>query len=85
MLSKYDGTPVLRLPFNITLNAFLSFLASLTKASFMVPIAEAISQWKWNSEKLYGVGRPISDFEIIDKASRGTIGSLSLMKHFKLK
>ena len=85
VLTKYDGTPMLRLPFDITLNTFLSFLTSLTKAAFMVPVAEAIGQWKRNSNSLYSDGHPISDLAIIDKASRGTLGSLSLMRHFKLR
>ncbi|KAH8889461.1 hypothetical protein GQ53DRAFT_869863 [Thozetella sp. PMI_491] len=85
VLDKYDGTAMLTLPFNITLNTFLSFLTSLTKAAFMVPVAEAISQWKWNSYEHHHAVRPLIEFEIIEKASRGALGSLSLLRHFELK
>jgi hypothetical protein len=47
----------------ITLNAVLALLSTMSKASFMIALAEGISQWKWN---LYSNvnNRPIQDFNL---------------------
>ncbi|KAK0744305.1 hypothetical protein B0T21DRAFT_281774 [Apiosordaria backusii] len=46
----------------------------------MSPLVECISQWKWN---WFDLERPITDFDIFDKASRGVFGSILLLKLLK--
>jgi hypothetical protein len=50
----------------------------------MMPVAEAISQWKWNVYHSSN-GRSVMDFEVLDKCSRGLWGAFGLVRHFKLK
>lgn len=66
----------------ITLNAVLALLSTMCKASFMIALAEVISQWKWN---LYSNADspPIQDFNLVDLASRGFWGSCLLLERFK--
>jgi len=80
VLRACDGKALPELPFHITLNSFIAFFTSLTKAAFMNPVAECISQLKWN---WFEQERPLSDFETFDKASRGVLGSVFLLNLLK--
>jgi hypothetical protein len=86
VLGAYDGRSLPQMPMNITLNTFLAFFTTFTKAAFMTPISEALGQWKWN---LFSPGssntrgRPLADFQVLDAASRGTWGSWMLLRNFK--
>lgn len=80
VLHLYDQKGPPNWPFDITLNSFLALFATLSKASFMIALAETISQWKWN---MFENSRPLGDFEIIDSASRGFWGSLRVVSRFK--
>jgi hypothetical protein len=62
----------------ITLNTFLAFFTTMTKASFMLAVAEALSQWKWNWFATNSE-RPLHDFQLFDDASRGAWGSTKLL------
>ncbi|KAK3690251.1 hypothetical protein B0T22DRAFT_515421 [Podospora appendiculata] len=86
VLAAYDGKALPRLPMSITLNTFLAFFTTFTKAAFMSPVSEAISQWKWNMfapRSGGGHGRSLADFQILNAASRGTWGSWVLMYNFR--
>ncbi|KAH8897278.1 hypothetical protein GQ53DRAFT_837938 [Thozetella sp. PMI_491] len=89
VLAVFDGHALPNLPMDITLNTLLAFLTTCTKAAFMVPVGEAVSQWKWNifaSSSPAGLsGRPLADFQVLDAASRGTWGSWILIRRFKWK
>ena len=76
-MRAYDGESLPNLPLHVTLNTFLAFFTTLTKACFMIAVAEALSQWKWN---WFAAGRPLNDFQTFDMASRGPWGSLLLLK-----
>ena len=61
----------------LTLNAVVAFVATLCRASMVIPIAECISQLKWNS---FASGkRPLKDLYAFDQASRGPYGSMVLL------
>ncbi|OJD28995.1 uncharacterized protein BKCO1_990001 [Diplodia corticola] len=63
----------------VTLNTIVSILSTASKVSVMLALSESISQWKWI---LFGDKmRPLMDFERIDWASRGPLGSLKMMVH----
>ncbi|KAM0345694.1 hypothetical protein ACHAPU_006349 [Fusarium lateritium] len=69
-------------PLHITLNTFLAFCVTFSKACFMISLAESISQWKWNIYCNTTQGRPLGDFHILDLASRGFWGSCRLIGRF---
>ncbi|OJD31464.1 acid phosphatase protein [Diplodia corticola] len=71
-----DGRPLPHWPMRITLNSFISILATIIKAAMVVPIAEGISQLKWLWFKKAGV---LKDIQTFDEASRGMWGSLKLL------
>jgi hypothetical protein len=64
----------------VTVNTFVAFFATFAKAAFMLPLGEAISQWKWN---WYSDDRQLSDFQLFDSASRGAWGSILLLLRLK--
>lgn len=76
LLSVYDGKPQFSFGF-LNLNAVIAILAAAFRIGFMVPVGEALAQWKWLwfSKK----PRPLGDFDSIDDASRGSRGSLLLL------
>ncbi len=71
-----DDEAIPELPLHMTLNTFVAFFSTLSKAAFMLPIAEAISQCKWN---WFRRDQPLLDFETFDEASRGFLGSVALL------
>ncbi|GME23704.1 hypothetical protein GTA08_BOTSDO13727 [Neofusicoccum parvum] len=71
-----DEHPLPHWPMSITLNSFISILATIVKAAMVVPIAEGISQLKWLWFKKAGV---LKDIQTFDEASRGMWGSLKLL------
>ena len=77
VLAYEDGKPLDQWGFQVTPNAVVSFIAALAKSSFLLVIAETISQQKW----LHFVRAPqkLNDLSIFDEASRGPLGSLQLL------
>lgn len=71
-----DDHPLPHWPMKITLNSFISILATIVKAAMVVPIAEGISQLKWLWFKKAGV---LKDIQTFDEASRGMWGSMKLL------
>ena len=89
ILHQYDGKKQSDWPSQaFTLNALVALIATLTRASLLVPIAQAISQakWDWFSNRRWREargGKPLADLEVFDHASRGVCGSLELLWRFK--
>jgi len=78
LLHGYNGRPLQDWKHNFSINAVLSFVAIISKATMILVMGSALSQDKWN---LYANGkesRPLLDFQIFDSASRGPMGSLRL-------
>ena len=61
----------------ITPNTLISILATLSKSSLLLPVAEGISQLKWSYFQLKA--QRIVDMQVFDDASRGPLGSLRLL------
>lgn len=75
-LAGFDGKSVFEWN-GVTLNAIVSVLAVTMKALLIFSVAECIGQWKWilfTREK-----RRLLEFEMIDLASRGPLGAVSLV------
>ena len=77
VLLRYDGKPLPRWDYGLTINGVISVLAVIAKASMILPIAEAISQLKWHW--YWKHRRPVLDFQFLDAASRGPWGCLMLL------
>jgi hypothetical protein len=75
LLAVTDGKAIFNWH-NITLNTIVSIEVSVLRA-----LSESISQWKWIL--FDGKMRPLIDFERIDRASRGSLGSLKVLGHCK--
>lgn len=72
LLRHYDGKPG-----PDYLNTVVAIIATTCRALTVVPIAEGLSQLKWNS--FARAERPLTDLYIFDQASRGPFGSLMLL------
>lgn len=80
VLLGFDGKAIFTWH-GVTLNAIVSLLSTASKGALLFAVAELVSQWKWIL--FTGRARPLMDFERIDSASRGLLGSLRLMWNFK--
>ncbi|KAK3689266.1 hypothetical protein B0T22DRAFT_440752 [Podospora appendiculata] len=83
LLEVYDDKPRDSMDWPITLNTFLAFFTTLTRATFMVAVLESMSQWKWISLKKGELS--LKDFLLMDSASRSVYGSIqvALRLHYK--
>ncbi|KAI5862008.1 hypothetical protein GGS23DRAFT_574130 [Durotheca rogersii] len=87
VLGRFDGQPTSTWPNTVlTLNGLIAILATLCRASFMLPVAAALSQAKWNRftdprDQKY---HRLDDFQLFDDASRGPWGSVHLLWRFRL-
>lgn len=77
MLLGVDGKEMPRWRLGITVDAILSLLAGASKSCLLMPTAEALGQMKWMFGKRHD-NRAI-DVDRIDRASRGTWGSMILL------
>lgn len=60
----------------ISPNALVSFIGTLARACMLFIAAAVISQMKW---LYFKQDRPLSDFDLLDSASRGPLGSLMVL------
>ncbi|RFU29032.1 hypothetical protein B7463_g7324, partial [Scytalidium lignicola] len=82
VLHHSDGKSLESWPLKISLNGIVAGLTTLIRTSFMVAVASAISQGKWvwfYPDMGVKTKRRLEDLAIFDNASRGPIGSLSLL------
>lgn len=81
VLHTYENRPSPQWQLGITLNAIVSIVSTMFRASLMLPVARSLSQsaWIWFSQK----NRPLESMCWYDAASRGPLGSVKLI--WKLK
>ncbi|KAK4231501.1 hypothetical protein QBC38DRAFT_224397 [Podospora fimiseda] len=77
ILKAYDGKKPPSVPGDISLNAIVSVLSTISKSSLIFSVSAAIGQMKWDwyehePQRLY-------DLEIFDEASRGPLGAAKLL------
>jgi hypothetical protein len=80
VLLHFNGRSLPEWKLGLTLNSFISILSGFAKASLLLPTAQALGQLKWN---WFRKPRQLADFEIIDSASRGPLGSMILLASTK--
>lgn len=76
LLASFDNKPIFYWN-GVTLNALVSILSVAMKAFLLFAASQCIGQWKWI---LFSRdSRRLLDFEHIDLASRGPLGSLTVL------
>jgi hypothetical protein len=77
VLRGYEGKPFPNLAHGLTLNTIVSVLATASKSALIFVVAGSIGQlkWLWFREK----NRSLSDIQTFDDASRGPMGSLTIL------
>lgn len=81
ILYLYEGRSLSNLPDGISINAIIAILSTAMKAALSVPVAEAISQAKW--DWFHPQGRSLADMEVYDQASRGPWGALRMLANVR--
>ncbi|KAF2829257.1 hypothetical protein CC86DRAFT_437031 [Ophiobolus disseminans] len=76
ILAHYDGKPLSKWHSGITPNAIISVLATVSKSSILLPVAECISQLIWLRFQTPHTLQLIQEF---DEASRGALGSFQIL------
>jgi hypothetical protein len=76
VLWLFDGRPIWDYQ-SVTLNTVVAILSTAAKAAILVAVANCIGQWKWIL--FSGTPRRLVDFERIDEATRGPMGSAKLL------
>jgi hypothetical protein len=77
ILLSMSGNPLSRWTFFISLNATIAIFTTAAKATLLLSVTACISQWKWLHFK--AAPAMLRDMDIYDEASRGSLGSLSLL------
>ncbi|OBT83439.1 hypothetical protein VE02_07869 [Pseudogymnoascus sp. 03VT05] len=80
LLAAFDGK-VVGTWNGVTLNAVVSILSLIMRASLAYVLAKCLAQWKW---VLFArEARPLIDFDRIDAVTRGPLGSLRVLARTK--
>jgi hypothetical protein len=83
VLFAFDGKPIFDNGI-LTLNTVIAILSAANKATILYAVSHAIGQWKWiafsGREQ-----RRLLDFERIESASRGPLGSLGLLTNTRVR
>lgn len=81
ILAYYDGKPLPSWPYEITLNALIAVLTTVANAAMAVPLSSGLGQLKW--ERFKTGYEPLTDMEVLDDASRGALGALTLLRKMR--
>lgn len=73
VLLDTQGTALSAWHLSIAPNTVISVLATVSKASLLLPVAESISQLKWLH---FDKAHRLSDLDLYNSASRGPLGAL---------
>lgn len=76
LLAAIDGRQIYDWK-HVTIHTIVSIFSVLMKGLMLFAVAECVGQWKWIV--LHRSKRKLLEFEHIDQASRGPLGSLYLI------
>ncbi|KAL4923316.1 DUF3176 domain-containing protein [Aspergillus undulatus] len=79
VLFYYDGRPMPQWPYGITINALVSVLSTVMKATMAFILTESLAQLKWS---WFRDGNKLSDLALLDAASRGVMGAFVVLFRF---
>ncbi|KAF2671238.1 hypothetical protein BT63DRAFT_211058 [Microthyrium microscopicum] len=82
VLAWINGKPIESWHWTIQPNTIVSILSTVAKSALLLPVAECISQQKW---QYYQSQRPrkLEKLEIFDRASRGPYGAIQILFSIK--
>lgn len=83
LLVAFDGREIFDYG-AVTLNTLIAILSTANKATILYAVSHAIGQWKWIAFS-GRQQRRLLDFERIESASRGPLGSLNLLGNRHVK
>jgi len=83
LLVAFDGRPIFDYG-AVTLNTLVAILSTANKATILYAVSHGMGQWKWIAFS-GRQRRRLLDFERIESASRGPLGSLSLLGNGRVK
>jgi hypothetical protein len=81
VLLVFDGEPIFDGNL-LTLNTVIAVLSTAAKTNILVVLANCIGQWKWIL--FAGSPRRLLDFERLDQAAWGPLGSFNLLFNRKV-
>lgn len=81
VLAYFDNKPLPSWPHAITLNAVIAILTTVANAAMAVPLSSGLGQLKW--ERFKTGYAPLTDMEVLDDASRGTLGAINLLRKMR--
>lgn len=76
LLAVVDNRTLPKLPLSITVNTYISFFATIAKATMLFAVAESLSQLKW---LWFRQPRMLDEIQTFDDASRGPMGAVKLI------
>ncbi|KAK5460977.1 hypothetical protein LTS15_003040 [Exophiala xenobiotica] len=79
-LLPYQGRPLPKWPYNLSINTLISFFVTIMKAAILFILAEGLSQLKW---EWFRQTRPWAHLSRYDEASRGAWGCIRLLASLK--
>ena len=84
MLVRFNGQDIIAwsFPYNITINAIVATLNTISKSLLIYALSAAIGQWKW----ILITKQPLrlKTFDDIDRCSRGPLGSVQMLWDLKM-
>ncbi|KAH7030663.1 uncharacterized protein B0I36DRAFT_362494 [Microdochium trichocladiopsis] len=85
VMLRFNGRPQESWPSTtLTLNGLIAILATLCRGSLMVPVASVLAQSKWTRfDSRSRRAHKLAEWELLDEASRGSLGSLQVLWKFK--
>ena len=82
VLAVWSDHPVPQLSKGITVNAIVSILATMSKSAMLLVVASCMSQQKWI---WFRSRRPLAHIQLFEDASRGPLGSVSLLMNHTVR
>lgn len=84
-LRVYNGRPVatLKLPSSLTLNGIVAALTTLSETLLIVPVGSSMMQETWLYYANGGSKAQLREIEMFHSASRGVLGSVRFLVHFR--
>ena len=77
ILAQYDGRAFPSGPGDISLNAVVATLSTISKSSLIFSVSAILGQLKWDWYEQHP--RELHDLETFDQASRGPLGATKLL------
>lgn len=77
---KYQSSKLANWPYRVNVNSVVAWCVMISKTCMLFAVAGCINQlkWRWFQSK-----HPLAEMNILDEASRGPRGALTLLLHFR--